>query len=163
VGLKADGAAGTEPPRRPFPPGGDGRKPAMITARCWFRSLAAGVVLIAGMGLAAAQSPPATDAPAQGPQATDAPKDVPNLQLSASQKQTIYQGLTGPQAKNNPEPVGFRAAAGAQVPEAIKLEPLPKVVVDLVPKLSSYQYAVVSRQVIIVDPDSKTVVEVIAQ
>jgi hypothetical protein len=115
------------------------------------------------VGLAAAQTPPATDAPAQGPQATDAPKDVPNLQLSAAQKQTIYQGLTGPQAKNNPEPVGFRAAAGARVPEAIKLEPLPKVVVDLVPKLSSYQYAVVSRQVIIVDPGSKTVVEVISQ
>ena len=135
----------------------------MTTGKRRLRALAASLVLFTGMGLAAAQSPPATDAPAQGPQATDAPKDVPNLQLSASQKQTIYQGLTGPQAKNNPEPVGFRAAAGARVPEAIKLEPLPKVVVDLVPKLSSYQYAVVSRQVIIVDPDSKTVVEVIAQ
>jgi hypothetical protein len=83
----------------------------MITAKRRLHALVAGLVLIAGVGLAAAQTPPATDAPAQGPQATDAPKDVPNLQLSAAQKQTIYQGLTGPQAKNNPEPVGFRAAA----------------------------------------------------
>ena len=32
----------------------------------------------------------------------------------------------------------------------IKLEPMPKLVVDLVPKMADYQYAVVSRQVIIV-------------
>jgi hypothetical protein len=49
------------------------------------------------------------------------------------------------------------------VPEAIKLEPMPKLVADLVPKLADYKYAVVSRQVIIVDPRSNTVVEAIAQ
>jgi hypothetical protein len=64
---------------------------------------------------------------------------------------------------NNPEPVGFRAAPGARVPDAIKLEPMPKVVADLVPKLADYQYAVVSRQVIIVDPHTNTVVEAISQ
>jgi Protein of unknown function (DUF1236) len=105
----------------------------------------------------------AARAAAQAPQATDAPHDVPDLKLSSEQKHTIYQALAGPQAKNNPEPPGFRAAPGARVPEAIKLEPMPKVVSDLVPKMADYQYAVVSRQVVIVDPHTNTVIEAISQ
>ena len=122
-----------------------------ISKRSFF-SLAAGAMLLL-----------AARALAQAPQATDAPHDVPDLKLSPEQKHTIYQVLAGPQAKNNPEPVGFRAAPGARVPEAIKLEPMPKVVSDLVPKMADYQYAVVSRQVVIVDPHNNTVVEAIAQ
>ena len=105
----------------------------------------------------------AAGAAAQAPQATDAPHDVPDLKLTPEQKHTIYQALAGPTAKNNPEPVGFRAAPGARVPEAIKLEPIPKVVTDLVPKMADYKYAVVSRQAIIVDPNTNTVIEAIAQ
>ena len=120
----------------------------MVSKRAFCSAAAACLVLLAGVRAAA-----------QAPQATDAPHDVPDLK----QKHTIYQGLAGPQAKNNPEPVGFRAAPGARVPDAIKLEPMPKVVVDLVPKMANYQYAVVSRQVIIVDPRTNTVVEAISQ
>jgi Protein of unknown function (DUF1236) len=124
----------------------------MVSKRAFCSAAAACLVLLAGVRAAA-----------QAPQATDAPHDVPDLKLSAEQKHTIYQGLAGPQAKNNPEPVGFRAAPGARVPDAIKLEPMPKVVVDLVPKMADYQYAVVSRQVIIVDPRTNTVIEAISQ
>jgi hypothetical protein len=105
----------------------------------------------------------AAGAAAQTPQPTDAPHDVPDLKLSPEQKHTIYEALAGPQAKNNPQPPGFRPAPGAHVPEAIKLEPMPKVVTDLVPKMADYQFAVVSRQVIIVDPHTNTVIEAIAQ
>src|SRR5262249_13241735 len=122
-----------------------------ISKRAFF-SLAAGAALLAG-----------AHAAAQAQQSTDAPHDVPNLGLTAEQKHTIYQALAGPQAKNNPEPVGFRAAPGARVPEAIKLEPMPKVVSDLVPRMADYQFAVVSRQVIIVDPHTSTVVVAIDQ
>ena len=124
----------------------------MIISKRDFFSLAAAAALI-----------PAVRAAAQAPQSTDAPHDVPDLKLSTEQKHTIYQGLAGPQAKNNAEPVGFRAAPGARVPDAIKLEPMPKIVVDLVPRMADYQYAVVSRQVIIVDPRTNTVVEAISQ
>src|SRR5215471_12407808 len=122
-----------------------------ISKRAFF-SLAAGAALLAG-----------AHAAAQAPQSTDAPHDVPNLGLTPEQKNTIYQALAGPQAKNNPEPVGFRAAPGARVPEAIRLEPMPKVVTDLVPKMADYKYAVVSRQAIIVDPRTNTVVEVVVE
>jgi len=36
-------------------------------------------------------------------------------------------------------------------------------VTDLVPKMADYKYAVVSRQAIIVDPNTNTVIEAIAQ
>ena len=124
----------------------------MISKRAFCLATAACLVLLAGVRAAA-----------QAPQTTDAPHDVPDLKLSAEQKHTIYQGLAGPQAKNNPEPPGFRAAPGAHVPDAIKLEPMPKVVSDLVPKMADYQYAVVSRQVVIVDPHTSMVVEAISQ
>ena len=124
----------------------------MISKRGFWSAAAASLVLLAGVRAAA-----------QAPQATDAPHDVPDLKLTPEQKHTIYQGLAGAGAKNNPEPVGFRAAPGARVPEAIKLEPMPKLVLDLVPKMADYQYAVVSRQVIIVDPRTNTVVETISQ
>jgi len=124
----------------------------MISKRAFCSAAAAGLVLLVGVRAAA-----------QAPQPTDAPHDVPDLKLTPEQKHTIYQVLAGPGAKNNPEPVGFRAAPGARVPEAIKLEPVPKVVIDLVPKMVDFQYAVVSRQVIVVDPRTNTVVEAISQ
>ena len=124
----------------------------IISKRAFCSAAAACLVLFAGVRAAA-----------QAPHPTDAPHDVPDLKLSPEQRHTIYQALAGPQAKNNPEPTGFRAAPGARVPEAIKLEPMPKVAADLVPKLADYQYAVVARQVIIVDPRSNTVIEAISQ
>jgi len=65
------------------------------------------------------------------------------------------------QAKKDTAPVGFRAAVGAHVPDSIKLEPLPKAVVELVPRTVDYEYAFVANQVLIVEPRSRTVVEVI--
>jgi hypothetical protein len=50
---------------------------------------------------------------------------------------------------------------GAHVPDAITLEPLPKTVAELVPKIADYQYAFVANEVLIVEPRSRTVVEVI--
>ncbi|HEX9321737.1 MAG TPA: DUF1236 domain-containing protein [Xanthobacteraceae bacterium] len=99
------------------------------------------------------------DAPAGT--ATDAPRNVPNLELSQSQRDTIYQSASNRQGKRDTAPVGFRPAVGAHVPDSIKLEPLPKTVVELVPKTVDYEYAFVDNQVLIVEPRSRTVVEVI--
>lgn len=93
--------------------------------------------------------------------ATDAPRNVPSLELSQSQLETIYQSISNRQAKKDTAPVGFRAAVGAHVPDSIKLEPLPKAVVELVPRTADYEYAFVANQVLLVEPRSRTVVEVI--
>lgn len=112
------------------------------------------------VGCAAAQGENSSkDSPAAA--ATDAPLDVPSLELSQSQREAIYQSISSRQAKKDTAPVGFRAAVGAHVPDSIKLEPLPKAVVELVPKTVDYEYAFVANQVLIVEPRSRTVVEVI--
>ena len=95
--------------------------------------------------------------------AADSPKDVPDIGLSSSQKQTIYQSIRNQQVKKSPEPIGFRAAVGAHVPEAIEVSPLPKTIVELMPKMHDYAYAFVANEVLIIDPKLKTVVEVIRQ
>ena len=99
----------------------------------------------------------------QGPAVTqsDAPQNVPRLDLSEAQRQAIYQSISTRQAKKDTAPPGFRPAVGAQVPASIELEPFPKAVTELVPKTADYQYAFVANQVLIVDPRSRTVIELI--
>jgi hypothetical protein len=94
---------------------------------------------------------------------SDAPHDVPNPGLTDAQRQTIYQSIHNGNAHKNAEPVGFRAAVGAHVPDSIAIEPLPRTVVELVPSLHGYGFAFVANQVLIVQPQSKTVVDVITQ
>jgi len=115
------------------------------------------------VGPAAAQGGAGRDSPSKESPATatDAPRDVPSLELSQSQREAIYQSVSNRQAKKDTAPVGFRAAIGAHVPDSIKLEPLPKAVVELVPKTVDYEYAFVDNQVLLVEPRSRTVVEVI--
>jgi len=99
-----------------------------------------------------------------GPQsASDAPHNVPDLALSPSQKQIIYESIRNQGAKKSAQPVGFRSAIGAHVPEAIEVAALPKTIIELMPKIENYGYAFVANQVLIVDPKSKVVVEVISE
>jgi hypothetical protein len=102
------------------------------------------------------------DAPSEQT-ASDAPHNVPELGLSPIQKQTIYQSVFNQGAKKSAEPVGFRAAVGAQVPKGIELADLPKSIVDLIPRMSDLSYAFVANQVLIVDPQSRIVLDVISQ
>jgi hypothetical protein len=113
------------------------------------RSIAV-LVMLMFVGSSAAQTP-ATDSGAG-----------PALELSAAQKQAIYQSVSGTQ-KNNPAPTGFRAAVGAEVPDAIPLEPMSATIAALIPKTADYEVAMVEKQVVLVDPRSRRVVAVVAQ
>ena len=127
-----------------------------------FGSVAAVLLAAAiAVGCAAAQGENKSSKDSPAATATDAPRDVPSLELSQSQREAIYQSISNRQAKKDTAPIGFRAAVGAHVPDSIKLEPLPKAVVELVPKTVDYEYAFVANQVLIVEPRSRTVVEVI--
>jgi uncharacterized protein DUF1236 len=145
-------------------------KPIMYVLSRALKCVVALAAVMAAAAPAAAQqdrgNPPAAevgrDAPKDAsPAATDAPHAVPGLDLSQAQREAIYQSISNRQAKKDTAPVGFRAAVGAQVPPSIELEPLPKAIVELVPKAADYEYAFVANQVLIVDPRSRTVVEVI--
>jgi Protein of unknown function (DUF1236) len=85
---------------------------------------------------------------------------APSLELSTTQKQTVYQSVTKSQ-KNNAAPTGFRAAVGAPVPDSVELAPVPATIVELMPQTKGLKAAQVEGQVVLVDPDSKRVLTVI--
>jgi hypothetical protein len=84
----------------------------------------------------------------------------PALELNAAQKQTIYESVSATQ-KNNPAPPGFRATVGARVPNAIALQPIPATIVALIPATAGDKVAMVEKEVVLVDPNSKRVVAVV--
>jgi Protein of unknown function (DUF1236) len=109
--------------------------------------LLGGALVVAAIAVALAQ-----DAP---------PRDLPHLTLTPAQRQTIHQSIVNQQDKKSTAPDTFRAAVGANVPDTVKLEPMPKTIVELIPQTSGFEYGLVSNQVLIVEPRSRRVVEVI--
>ncbi len=86
---------------------------------------------------------------------------APALRLTAAQKETIYQSVSATQ-KNHPAPDGFRIAVGARVPGGIELKPMPPTVAGLIPSVKDADVAMIEKQVVIVDPESKTILEVLS-
>jgi hypothetical protein len=85
---------------------------------------------------------------------------APKLSLTAEQKQTIYQSVSATQ-KNSPAPNGFRVAVGAHVPDGIELKPMPPTIVTLIPAVKNADVAMIEKQVVVVDPESKTIMDVL--
>lgn len=116
------------------------------------RHAALALLLLAGSAPAAAQvTHPGTETN---------PAAVPNLRLTAAQKHTIYASISNQRQKETAPPA-FRAALGAVVPPSIELQALPKTIVELIPELQDYEYAMVANQVLLVDPKNKRVIEII--
>src|SRR6266705_6502988 len=103
--------------------------------KTWFARGLTAFAFVAGFAIAAAQ-----DAP---------PPDLPELKLNADQKQTIYQSITNQQDKKSTAPEGFRAAVGANVPDSVKLTPMPKTIIELMPETKDYEVGLVANQVLI--------------
>jgi hypothetical protein len=108
----------------------------------WFCTL----MLVVAVGM-----PPAIGAAQTSDQATR------SLELSPSQRETIYQSVSKTQ-KNNAAPIGFRPAVGSVVPKGIELAPLPDTLGEMIPEARRYAVAMVEKQILLVDPRSKVVV-----
>jgi hypothetical protein len=116
------------------------------------RHAAIALLLLAGSVPAAAQtSHPGTETN---------PAAMPDLKLTTAQKQTIYTSISNQKQKETAPPT-FRAALGAVVPSSVELQALPKTIVELIPELKDYEYAMVANQVLLVDPKNKQVIEII--
>jgi hypothetical protein len=109
----------------------------------WFWTL----VLAVAIGLL-----PAMGAAAQTPDQT-----TRGLELSPSQRETIYQSISKTQ-KNNAAPIGFRPAVGSVVPKGIDLAPLPDTLGEVIHEARGYEVAMVEKQILLVDPRSNVVV-----
>jgi hypothetical protein len=114
-----------------------------------FRNFIVPAIALCWLSGAAAAQTPGTDSAAG-----------PALELSAGQKQTIYESVSATQ-KNNPAPPGFRATVGAQMPNTIELQPIPATIAALIPETAGHEVAMVEKEVVLVDRNSKRVVAVV--
>ena len=84
--------------------------------------------------------------------------------LNDTQRQQVWQAVMG-RATDDNVPEGFQPLVGAKVPTQSKLplHPLPQPLANEIPVLKQYYYAKLPDKVLLVDPVSRKVVEVIAQ
>jgi hypothetical protein len=86
------------------------------------------------------------------------------LALDETQRQQVWQAVRA-QATDDKLPSDFQPAIGAKVPtqKKLPLHPLPRPLVNQVPALKQYYYAKLPEKVLLVDPMSRKVVDVIAR
>ena len=126
--------------------------------------LRTGAILLAfvgSVGLAAAQQPgqPAPMGTERGPMATTKQQTI---QLTPAQRTQVYQDVIKDRS-GAPAPAGISLRIGAKVPATVELNDLPDSVATQIPSVSRYKYVVAQNQVLLVDPSSGEVIEIIRQ
>lgn len=116
-------------------------------------------LMLAGAAPVSAQPAPAAN-PAASPPAA-APST--SLELTPEQRQLIMTSVSSKTSQSTAAPPTFHPAVGATVPPSVEVSPMPDTLSQVVPKLKGYEYAFVSGQVLLIDPNSKQVVEVIVR
>jgi hypothetical protein len=92
---------------------------------------------------------------------TGAATATDHLTLTLAQRHELWQGLSK-QAKES-APAGFTARVGESVPSSIKLQPLPANLSTQIPAAKAYSFAILQSELLIVDPASKNIVDIITQ
>ena len=82
------------------------------------------------------------------------------IDLSPDQRTTVYRSMTRERVRVGP-PTDFRARVGVEVPSSVELYPVPETVE--VPAIRRYPYTVIDDQVVLVDPGTHRVVEIIGE
>lgn len=94
------------------------------------------------------------------PQDTQDPGAAPRVRFTDAQRHTIYQSVSRTQ-KNHAAPTGFRVSVGATLPAGVDLAPMPDTLVTLMPEAKPFSVAMIERQVVLVEPESRRVAFVI--
>jgi hypothetical protein len=116
-------------------------------------------------GCAAAMLALAATVPANA-QTTIIERDNPSVitreyvDLSPAQRTVIYRSVTRERVRAAP-PAGVEVRLGARVPRGVALYEMPPTIVAEVPTIRRYRYMVVNDEVVLVDPATSEVVEVI--
>jgi hypothetical protein len=115
--------------------------------------------LALGAGLAAAQ----TRAPdgLQPPVGAVSPANPAQLQLTPAQKAAILNAVREKSASVRPSTTGFSVAVGEMVPPSIELYLLPDNALAEVPEAKAVKYTVVQNQVVLVDPTTMRIIDVL--
>jgi len=83
------------------------------------------------------------------------------VELTPAQRTTIYRTITRERVGAVPDAVDVRL--GARVPRTVELREMPTTVVQEIPDVRRYRYMVVNNQVLLVDPATSEVIEIIRQ
>ena len=84
------------------------------------------------------------------------------LSLSSAQQKEIWQSINKQNMKDT-TPAGFRPAVGGVVPSSIKLHAMPGDATRQVPAVKSYDFVMLQNDVLLIDPASKKIVDIIRQ
>jgi hypothetical protein len=82
------------------------------------------------------------------------------IDLTPDQRTTVYRSVTRERIVVAP-PADFRARVGVEVPASVELYPFPETVE--VPAIRRYRYTVIDNQVVLVDPGTHRVIEIIRE
>ncbi|WP_082613881.1 DUF1236 domain-containing protein [Bosea sp. Root483D1] len=106
----------------------------------------------------ATSSQPAQNRTSPGGQGSD------TAQAGAADNQRIADTVRQRVERNEVRPVqslGVSVSVGAELPSRVQLQPLPSEIAAIRPQYRDYRYTVSEREIVIVDPRSRRIVEVI--
>lgn len=107
------------------------------------------LALLGGIGIAAAQQPGMIDSSA-------------SLMLTPQQRSTIHNSVMREKSKVKTQPpAGLPLSVGAQIPPATELHNMPDDIANDLPATKIYQYTLVQNQVVLVDPTTMRIVDII--
>jgi hypothetical protein len=124
--------------------------------RTFLRLGATALSLLGSIGGAHAQSV----SQSQSSSSTRGTSETQGLKLSAAQRQAIFKAVNQEKEKITPPPP-FQPRIGAEAPASMALYILPDDALAQIPDGQQYKYTVVQSQVVLVDPTTMRVVDVI--
>jgi hypothetical protein len=128
-----------------------------------FRLATTALAVLGTVSVAVAQAPSTMPGGAPGaPALNQGAITIQKVQLSAAQKTAIYNAVSRDKSKSA-APTNFRASIGGEVPASIELYALPPEAVANAQAASSYRYTMLNNQVVLVDPLTRQVVDIIRQ
>jgi len=115
------------------------------------------LAFVSGIGLAAAQG----NSPGAGGEIQSGATSQPSqLKLSPAQRTAILAAVLQNGAKITVPP-NFQASVGSSVPPSIELYTLPNGAVSQSPELRTLKYTMAQNQVVLVDPTTMRVIDII--
>jgi hypothetical protein len=81
--------------------------------------------------------------------------------LSAAQRNAVWNDLS--KHATNQNAASFDATIGAFVPNTVKIEPIPSKTAADVPSLRPYDFAMIGKKLVIVDPSNKVIADVLTK
>jgi hypothetical protein len=81
------------------------------------------------------------------------------LNLNSSQERSVSQGLSAERAQPSQ---GYQGQVGSKLPDSITARSLPDSVTQQVPQTKSYLFVKLPDRILLIDPDSKMVAEIVA-